>query len=258
MNFTDTHTHLYLNQFDLDRDSVIQNSVDAGVNRILLPNINSKTTDDMMELCVKYPKICYPMIGLHPCDIHEETMEKELAHVEDMLDKYKFIGIGEIGLDMYWKKNNLIIQEQAFISQIKLAKKYKLPISIHVRNSFNEAIKIIESLNDENLSGVFHCFTGNREEAKRVINLENFYLGVGGVLTFKNSGLDKTISKIDMDYLILETDSPFLAPTPFRGKRNESQYIVHIAKKLSEVKNISLEEVSKVTTKNASNLFNLL
>ncbi|MGY8987534.1 MAG: TatD family hydrolase [Flavobacteriales bacterium] len=257
MNFIDTHTHLFLKQFKDDIDDVIDIAIRSGITKMFLPNINSETTDSMLQLCEKYPENCFAMMGLHPCDVKKETMEKELLHVEEMLEKEKFISVGEIGLDLYWDKTTLEIQKMAFEFQIELAKKNKLPIVIHVRDSFLEAIEIVEKLNDENLSGVFHCFTGNVDDSKRITDLGNFYLGIGGVLTFKNSGVDKTIEKIDMKHLILETDSPYLAPTPYRGKRNESKYIVNIAEKLSEIKGIEIEEVAKITTENALNLFKI-
>jgi len=257
MKFIDTHTHLFLKQFDKDIDLVIENAIDSGVSKMFLPNISSKTTNSMMALCQKYPNNCFPMIGLHPCNVKKESIDKELLHVKKIIEKEKFIAVGEIGLDLYWDKTTLDIQKKAFEAQIKLAKKNRLPIVIHVRESFNEAIEIVETLNDDSLSGVFHCFTGNMEDAKRIIDLGNFYLGIGGVLTFKNSGLDNTIKGIDISHLILETDSPYLAPAPFRGKRNESKYIRNIAEKLAEVKGTSLDEIAEVTSKNASNLFNI-
>ena len=257
MKFIDTHTHLFLKQFDKDIDLVIENAIDSGVSKMFLPNISSKTTNSMMALCQKYPNNCFPMIGLHPCNVKKESIDKELLHVKKIIEKEKFIAVGEIGLDLYWDKTTLDIQKKAFEAQIKLAKKNRLPVVIHVRESFNEAIEIVETLNDDSLSGVFHCFTGNMEDAKRIIDLGNFYLGIGGVLTFKNSGLDNTIKEIDISHLILETDSPYLAPAPFRGKRNESKYIRKIAEKLAEVKGTSLDEIAEVTSKNASNLFNI-
>ena len=257
MKFIDTHTHLYLEQFSEDIDTVISDSISSGVDKLFLPNISSETTKDMLDLCKKYPETCYAMMGLHPCDVKSESMEKELLHVEEMLEKEKFIAVGEIGIDLYWDKSTLPLQKEAFIFQIDLAKKHKLPIAIHTRDSFNEAIEIVESLNDENLSGVFHCFTGSVEDAKRITDLGNFYLGIGGVLTFKNSGLDKTIKEIDIKHLILETDSPYLAPTPNRGKRNESKYLLNIAEKLAEIHNITLLEVSRMTTYNSNNLFKI-
>jgi TatD DNase family protein len=257
MQFIDTHSHLYSSQFDEDRTQAINDAISAGVSTILLPNISSEYTKGMLEVCGEFPENCFPMMGLHPCDVNEDNIEGELQHVEQELAKGKYIAVGEIGLDLYWDKTKLEIQKKAFIHQIELAKKYKLPIAIHVRDSFAEAIEIIEKLNDESLSGVFHCFTGRVEDAQRVINLGDFYLGIGGVLTFKNSGLDKTIAEIDLQHLILETDSPYLAPAPFRGKRNESKYIVNIAEKLAEVHQISIEKVAEITTENAKKLFEL-
>ena len=257
MKFIDTHTHLYSDQFNEDRTLVVRNAIDVGVDTILLPNISSKYTKGMLDLCTEFPENCFPMMGLHPCDVTLENIAEELKHVEEELAKRKYIAVGEIGLDLYWDKSTLGIQKEAFIKQIELAKKYKLPIAIHVRDSFTEAIEIIEELNDKNLRGVFHCFTGSNEDAERVINLGGFYLGIGGVLTFKNSGLDKTIVAIDLKHLILETDAPYLAPTPNRGKRNESKYIVNIAEKLAEVHQTSIEKVAETTTLNAKKLFGL-
>jgi TatD DNase family protein len=257
MQFIDTHSHLYSSQFDEDRTQAINDAISAGVSTILLPNISSEYTKGMIEVCGEFPENCFPMMGLHPCDVTEENIKQELEHVAEELATGKYIAVGEIGLDLHWDKTKLDIQKEAFIQQIELAKKYKLPIAIHVRESFTEAIEIIEKLNDENLRGVFHCFTGNVEDAQRVINLGGFYLGIGGVITFKNSGLDKTIAEIDLQHLILETDSPYLAPVPFRGKRNESKYIVNIAEKLAEVHQISIEKVAEITTENAKKLFEL-
>jgi len=257
MKFIDTHTHLYSDQFNEDRTLVVRNAIDVGVDTILLPNISSKYTKGMLDLCTELPENCFPMMGLHPCDVTSENIAEELKHVEEELETGKYIAVGEIGLDLYWDKTKLAIQKEAFIHQIELAKKYKLPIAIHVRDSFNEAIEIIEKLNNEDLRGVFHCFTGSNEDAERVINLGGFYLGIGGVLTFKNSGLDKTIVAIDLKHLILETDAPYLAPTPNRGKRNESKYIVNIAEKLAEVHQTSIEKVAETTTLNAKKLFGL-
>ena len=257
MKFIDTHSHLYSEQFDKDRSIVISEAIASGVTTILLPNISSNYTKRMLDLCNKFPGNCHPMIGLHPCDVNKENYDIEITHIEEQLATGNYIGVGEIGLDLYWDKTTLEIQKKAFIHQVQLAKKHLLPIAIHVRNSFNEAIEIIEELNDKTLRGVFHCFTGDIKDAKRITDLEDFYLGIGGVLTFKNSGLDSTISKIDLKHLLLETDAPYLAPTPFRGKRNESKYIVAIAEKLAEVHNISIEKVAEITTKNATTLFKI-
>lgn len=257
MNFIDTHTHLFASEFDNDIDIVIKNALDNGISKMLLPNIDSTTTTKMLQLCDRHPNNCYPMIGLHPCSVKKDNLEKEISHVEQMLSQNKFIAVGEIGLDLYWDKSTLDLQKIAFESQIELAKKYKLPIAIHVRDSFDEAIEIVERLNDYNLSGVFHCFTGNLEEAQRIINLNNFYLGIGGVVTFKNGGINKIINQVSLDRIILETDSPYLSPTPFRGTRNESKYLLNIAHKMAELYNIDIEDIAKKTTKNAIDLFHL-
>ena len=257
MKFIDTHSHLYSSKFDEDREQVVKNALEAGVESILLPNISSKYTEKMLDLCYLFPKNCFPMMGLHPCDVSKNNYDTEIVHIEKELKKEKYIAVGEIGIDLYWNKNNLDIQKKAFEFQIKLAKKYKLPIVIHIRESFNEAFDIIAKHNDNNLRGVFHCFTGNLKEANKIINLEEFYLGIGGVLTFKNSGLSDTIKNISLEHLLLETDSPYLSPTPFRGKRNESKYILNIAEKLAETHNKSIEEIAKITTQNAKNLFQL-
>ena len=257
MNFIDTHTHLFASEFDNDIDIVIKNALDNGISKMLLPNIDSTTTKKMLQLCDRYPNNCYPMIGLHPCSVKKDNLEKEISHVEQMLSQNKFIAVGEIGLDLYWDKSTLDLQKIAFESQIELAKKYKLPIAIHVRDSFDEAIEIVERLNDDNLSGVFHCFTGNLEEAQRIINLKKFYLGIGGVVTFKNGGINKIINQVSLDRIILETDSPYLSPTPFRGTRNESRYLLNIAHKMAELYNIDIEDIAKKTTKNAIDLFHL-
>ena len=257
MNFIDTHTHLFASEFDNDIDIVIKNALDNGISKMLLPNIDSTTTKKMLQLCDNYPNNCYPMIGLHPCSVKKDNLEKEISHVEQMLSQNKFIAVGEIGLDLYWDKSTLDLQKIAFESQIELAKKYQLPIVIHVRDSFDEAIEIVERLNDYNLSGVFHCFTGNLEEAQRIINLKNFYLGIGGVVTFKNGGINKIINQVSLDRIILETDSPYLSPTPFRGTRNESKYLLNIAHKMAELYNVDLKDIAKKTTKNAIDLFHL-
>jgi TatD DNase family protein len=257
MIFIDTHTHLFASEFNDDIDVVVQNAIDSGVSKMLLPNIDSTTTNNMLQLCNKYPKNCFPMIGLHPCSVKKNNIEKEILHVEEMLIKNNFIAIGEIGLDLYWDKSNLSYQKVAFESQIKLAKKNQLPIVVHVRDSFNEAIEIVEKLNDENLSGVFHCFTGNIQEAERIINLQNFYLGIGGVVTFKNGGINKIINQISLDNIILETDSPYLTPAPFRGIRNESKYLINIAQKMSETYEVEISEIANKTSSNAINLFKI-
>ena len=257
MKFIDTHSHLYSEQFDNDRTTAINEAIALGIDTILLPNISSKYTKNLLKLCNQFPKNCFPMIGLHPCDVSEENFDSEMQHVEIELAKNKYIAVGEIGLDLYWDKTKLEVQKRAFIYQIKLAKQYQIPIAIHVRDAFDEAIDIVESHNDNTLRGVFHCFTGSIVQAKRVIDLKDFYLGIGGVITFKNSGLDQTIKEISLKNLILETDSPYLAPVPFRGKRNESKYLTKIAEKIAEIKNMTIKEIAEITTTNAKKLFHI-
>lgn len=257
MKFIDTHSHLYSEQFKNDRTIAINEAIALGVDTILLPNISSKYTNNLLQLCNQFPENCFPMMGLHPCDVSEENFDSEMQHVEIELATNKYIAVGEIGLDLYWDKTKIEVQKRAFIHQIKLAKKYQIPIAIHVREAFDEAIEIVESLNDNTLRGVFHCFTGSIVEAKRVIDLKDFYLGIGGVVTFKNSGLDQTIKEISLKNLILETDSPYLAPVPFRGKRNESKYLTKIAEKIAEIKNMTIKEIAEITTTNAKKLFHI-
>ena len=257
MKFIDTHSHLYSEQFDNDRTTAINEAIALGIDTILLPNISSKYTKNLLKLCNQFPKNCFPMIGLHPCDVSEENFDSEMQHVEIELAKNKYIAVGEIGLDLYWDKTKLEVQKRAFIYQIKLAKQYQIPIAIHVRDAFDEAIEIVESHNDNTLRGVFHCFTGSIVQAKRVIDLKDFYLGIGEVITFKNSGLDQTIKEISLKNLILETDSPYLAPVPFRGKRNESKYLTKIAEKIAEIKNMTIKEIAEITTTNAKKLFHI-
>ena len=255
MNLIDTHTHLFSSQFDDDRHLIVQNAIEKGVSKMLLPNINSQTIDAMHKLCADFPTHCYPMMGLHPCDVKENYLE-ELQIVKSYLDKGSYVAVGEIGIDLYWDKDTLDIQKEAFRQQLIWAKEYNLPVAIHIRESFDEVFEIIEEVNDDHLSGVFHCFTGNEAQAKKAIEL-GFMLGVGGVVTFKNSGLDKTLKNLDLNHLILETDSPYLAPTPHRGQRNESSFLPLIAQKLAEIYEINVEEVAKVTSHNANTLFKL-
>ena len=210
----------------------------------------------MLALAMAYPENCFPMMGLHPGSV-KENYEEELKLVEAELSRQKFYAVGEIGIDLYWDKTFIREQKIAFQKQIAMAKKHALPIVIHMRNSFNETYEIVEALNDEELSGIFHCFSGSLEQAKKIISLGGFKLGIGGVLTFKNSGLDEVIREIDIKHLVLETDSPYLAPVPYRGKRNESAYLVNVAEKLAELHHISIEEVANITTENSKVVFGI-
>lgn len=253
MILTDTHTHLYLEQFDDDRDEMLNRAFDAGVKYMLLPNIDSTSAPKMLDLCNSYPRNLFPMMGLHPTDV-KENFQEELGKVAQYLSQHSFYAIGEIGIDLYWDKTFLAEQKAALRIQIQMAKDHALPIVLHIRDAFDEVFEVLDDTADEQLTGVFHCFTGTAAQAEHAIRL-GFMLGLGGVLTYKNSGLDKVVENIDMKHLLLETDSPYLTPAPFRGKRNESAYIRLVAEKLSLVKGLGVEEVAGVTTRNALELF---
>lgn len=251
----DTHSHIYSEEFLHDRDEALQRAYSNGVKKIVLPNIDSGSIKHMLDLADAYPHLCYPLMGLHPTSVDEDYKD-ELQAVEYWLEKRKFYGIGEIGIDLYWDTKFVNEQKEAFRYQIQLAKKYDLPIVIHVRNSFDETFEIVTEEQDGSLRGIFHCFSGNTIEAKKVIDL-GFLLGIGGVLTFKNSSLDEVIKAIDLKNLVLETDAPYLSPVPKRGKRNESAYIVYVAQKIAEVYDVSVAKVAEITTSNARNLFGI-
>lgn len=255
----ETHAHIYDEQFEQDRTPMLERAFAAGVKQIWMPNCDHQTIDGMLALEQQYPGICVPMMGVHPCYIKEDY-EQELNTVEQWLAKRDFAMIGEIGIDFYWDLTFVPQQEEAFIAQLRMAQKYNLPICIHSRNSKNgelnaivRCIELIEQFGWSDLRGIFHCFSGNLEEAKRVIDI-NFLLGIGGVVTFKNGGMDMVLPHINLEHLVLETDSPYLAPVPYRGKRNEVAYIELVAKRIAELKQITFEEVVKQTTTNALNL----
>jgi TatD DNase family protein len=251
--FIDTHTHLYSEEFNEDRTAIINKAISHSVTKLYLPNIDSNSIDGMLQLEKEFPDNCYPMMGLHPCSVKENYLD-ELIVVKKWLDKRKFIAIGEIGMDLYWDKTFVAEQEIAFKKQIDWALEYNYSIVIHCRNAFDEIFEILQSY-PKLPKGIFHCFSGDVEQAQKILALKNFKLGIGGVLTFKNSGLDKVVEALSIDDIVLETDSPYLAPMPYRGKRNESSYIPLIAKKVAEIKNISFEEVENMTTKNANFIF---
>ena len=253
--FIDTHTHLFLEHFSEDIDEVMSRAIDRDIQRFYLPNIDRSTFDEMMALAGNYPGKALPLIGLHPCSV-KENFEEELSFVDKKARGGGFFGIGETGIDLYWDKTFFEQQQESFARQIELAKELALPVIIHCRESFDEIFEIVDRLNDERLSGIFHCFTGDLSQANRIIDYGRFKLGMGGVLTFKNSGLDKTIADVPLQHLVLETDSPYLAPVPYRGKRNESSYLIEVAKKLGEIKGVSIEEVEEITTDNANEVFN--
>ncbi len=255
MNWIDTHTHLFLEQFNNDREAVIKRAIDNGVYKLLLPNIDSKSLDDLKETVKLFPENCYPMIGLHPTSV-DNNFTSELNLVKSELESDKYIAVGEIGIDLYWDKTFIKEQQQAFATQIDLALEHNLPIVIHARESFQEIFEVLEGYRDSGITGVFHSFTGSLEDANRAIDL-GFMIGFNGILTFKNSGLDKIAKQVDIKHILLETDSPYLAPTPYRGKRNESSYVVNVGNKLAEIKGLDIKDVARITTENAERLFNL-
>jgi len=253
MILTDTHTHLYSEAFDEDRDAMIQRALDAGIERFFIPAIDSTYTQAMLELEKAYPKNVFLMTGLHPTHV-KENYKEELKHIEELLTRRSFYAIGEIGIDLYWDKTLLKQQQEAFKYQIQLAKKYKLPIVIHCRDAFDEVFEVLESEKGEDLFGIFHCFTGTLEQAKRAISY-NMKLGIGGVVTFKNGKIDTFLNEIPLTEIVLETDAPYLAPTPYRGKRNESLYLTEVAGKLVDIYNTSLKEIVTITTNNSKEVF---
>lgn len=253
MKLIETHAHIYSKEFKDDINEVIEQSRNNSVKKIFMPNIDHSSIDDMLELEHRYPNYCIPMMGLHPCSVKKD-FEKELYLVEDWLKKRKFAAVGETGIDLYWDKSFYSYQKESFKIQIGLAKQYKIPIVIHCRESFNETIEIVEGMAEKSLSGVFHCFTGTLDDAKRVIDI-GFFLGIGGVATFKNGGLDKVLPELGLENLVLETDSPYLAPVPHRGKRNEPSYVKIVADRVAALCKKDIEEVASNTTRNAYKLF---
>lgn len=252
LTMIDTHTHIYLPEFDKDRDSIIQNAKNNGVKYLYLPNIDSSSIEPMIEVCNKNPNYCFPMIGLHPGSVKENYLQ-ELEIVEQWFSKEKFCAIGEIGLDLYWDKTFIEEQKIVFIRQMELALQHNLPVVIHVRNAFDDVFKTLDSM-QKIPQGIFHCFSGNIEQAKKVISM-GFMLGIGGVVTFNNSGLQKIVQTIGLDHIVLETDAPYLAPTPYRGKRNEPSYLKFITAKIAELTNTSIDDVIQITTTNALKIF---
>ena len=252
---TDTHTHLYAEDFDQDRDQMMQRAIDAGVSRFFIPAIDASCTQAMYDLEQNYPEHIFLMMGLHPTYV-KENYEQELQHVAEELSKRKFYAIGEIGIDLYWDKTHLPQQQIAFRKQIQLAKEYKLPIVIHCREAFDEIFEILEQEKSPELCGIFHCFSGTYEQALQAISY-NMKLGIGGVATFKNGKIDQFLNQIDLEHIVLETDSPYLAPVPYRGKRNESSYIVSVVEKLSQLYSLSTHEIAAVTTANSKAIFGI-
>ena len=253
--FTDTHTHLYSEEFEQDRGEMIQRAINAGVSRFFIPAIDSTCTQAMYDLEQDFPENVFLMMGLHPTYV-KDNFEAELAHVASELAKRKFYAIGEIGIDLYWDKTHLKEQQIAFRQQIRWAKQYKLPIVIHCREAFDEIFGILEEEKSPELFGIFHCFSGTYEQALQAISY-NMLLGIGGVVTFKNGKIDQFLDRIDLQHIVLETDSPYLAPIPFRGKRNESSYVVNVAAKLAAIYNLSVSEIAQITTENSKRVFGI-
>jgi TatD DNase family protein len=255
MHLTDTHCHLYSDELIIDIDAVIKRATNEQVTKFYLPAIDSTTHEAMLLLEEKFPGKCIAMMGLHPCSVKENYLT-ELQVVEEWLSKKKFAAVGEIGLDFYWDKTFTAQQYDAFKKQIELALYYKLPIVIHTRNAMAETIAVVKEYAGKGLNGIFHCFGGTYQDAVDIIDM-GFYLGIGGVVTYKNSGLAQVIQKIDMQYLVLETDAPYLTPVPFRGKRNESSYLKYVADAIAAIKNVSKEELAAITTANAEKIFGI-
>lgn len=250
----DTHAHLYSKQFDGDREAMLTRAIEAGVGKFFLPNVDHDSIEAMHALADAHPDHCFPMMGLHPCSVGEDN-GAALEEVERLLRTGRYCAVGEIGIDLYWDKTWLRQQQDAFRRQVRWAKELRLPIVIHCRESFGEVITIVEEENDDSLRGVFHCFTGTPEQARRVIALKDFHLGIGGVITYPKGGLFETMREVGPEHCVLETDAPYLAPVPYRGKRNESSYIPHIAARLAEATGRSVEEIARITTANAELLF---
>lgn len=256
MILTDTHTHLYAKAFNPDRAELIGKAMTAGVQRFFLPNIDTDSMEGMFEVEKQFPGHCFPMMGLHPCSV-DAAYRDQLAVMEEWLGRRRFAAIGETGIDLYWDKTFFEQQQDAFRTQIGWAKKYNLPYVIHSRNAFDETMQIVNEFRSDRIKAIFHCFSGNVEQAEQVIAMGTFKLGIGGVVTFKNSGLDKVVEAVGLEHLVLETDAPYLAPVPHRGKRNEPDYLVHIAQKIADIKKISIAEVAEATTANAKEVFGM-
>ncbi len=255
MNLIDTHCHIYSSEFDTDRQAMLSRAEYEGITKMLMPAIDISTHVQMLSLENEFPGKCLSMMGLHPCSVKENYLE-ELAVVEQHFEKRRFVAVGETGLDFYWDLTHSEQQYQVFQRQIELALHYDIPVVIHSRNSIDQCIELVEKNQKGKLKGVFHCFSGSIEQALKIADL-NFYLGIGGVLTFKKSGLDTVLEQIVLDHIVLETDAPYLAPVPFRGKRNECSYLKYVAEKLAEIKNVTAEGIAEITTANAKELFNL-
>jgi TatD DNase family protein len=255
MLLTDTHTHQYYQTEPDKRQELMQRCFDNGIRRLFLPSVDSSSMEMVFSLVDAFPDNCFPMLGLHPCDV-KENWKDELKLIHAAIPQHKIYAIGEIGIDLYWDKNTLDIQIEAFKIQIAWARELKLPIVIHCRNSFDEVYEVLKQEQDENLRGILHCFTGTFEQAHQLIDI-GFYLGIGGVVTYKNSGLDKVVEQLDLKHIVLETDSPYLTPVPFRGKPNESSYLIYVAQKVADLHQTDVETVARITTENSKIIFGI-
>lgn len=254
MSLIDTHTHLFLEQFSSDREETIQRAIAAGVERMYLPNIDRKSVGPMNDLVKRFPQNCFPMIGLHPCHV-DENFQSEIDFIEEQLNTGSYVAVGETGLDYHWDTTFATQQKDSLKQQIELAKHHRLPIVLHTRESFDDTYDLIKEHNDDSLTGVFHCFGGSLEDALKIKSLGGFYIGIGGVATFKKSNHAEVLPQIPLDMLVLETDSPYLAPVPFRGKRNESAHLTHIAERVADIMGETVTRVAEVTTENALKLY---
>jgi TatD DNase family protein len=255
MLLTDTHTHLYYETDDAKRAELVQRCKDNEITRLFLPNVDAASVPMVFSLKASFPDVCFPMLGLHPCSVKEDW-EEELNQIQQAIHQHKIYAIGEIGIDLYWDKTTLSQQIQAFKKQIAWAKSLKLPINIHCRDAFDEVYEVLLQEKDDDLRGIFHCFGGTLEQANKLIDLD-FYLGIGGVVTYKNAGLDKVVAQTSLNHIVLETDSPYLTPVPYRGKPNESSYLVYIAQKIAELHQTDLETVAAITTENSKKIFGI-
>ncbi len=256
MQLIDTHSHIYLNDFDGDRAEVVSRAIKSGVEKAILPAVDSTTHGALLQTAAQFPHFCLPLMGLHPTSV-KANYKEELAQVEDLFTKQKFYGIGEIGIDLYWDKTFIEEQKIAFTHQVRLAKKLRLPIVIHTREAFPEVLSIIDNENAPELTGVFHSFSGGIDEYNRIASYGGFKVGIGGVVTYKNSGLDRVVAQMDINHIVLETDSPYLSPVPHRGQRNECANISYVAIKIADILGLSVSKVAEVTTENACSLFKI-
>ncbi len=254
--FVDTHTHLFLSEFDNDRSEAMKRAKDAGVSKLFMPNVDTSTIQGLINICNEFQEQCFPMMGLHPSSV-TKNYQNDLNIIKQQFSKQKFYAVGEIGIDLYWEKTYKKEQIKAFTEQVKWAEQFSLPVVIHSRYALSCIFEVLDTLQIPNLKGIFHCFGGTVNEAQRAIDM-GFKIGIGGVVTFKNSGMQKVVANIDLDNIVLETDAPYLAPVPKRGKRNESAYIPYIAQKIADIKQTSIDNVAKITTENALKVFRIM